>query len=324
MPMEFFGWLPNPDGVAQIIADKESPVWEMPGNALDTLGFGEVQSEQKTVVLFDALREVHPTWKRYAQGIGDCVSWGWELGATLTMAISAKLRLTNWIAEAATEPIYGGSRVEAVGKKQGGYSDGSYGGAAAKWVTKWGVVLRLDHSQQTGVPSHDLRAYSADRAKDWGNFGCGGRSDTKLDEIAKQYPVKEAYLVRNFEQAASAITSGYPVVVCSGQGFSSQRDKDGFVRPSGSWAHCMCFTGVRWGNRPGLLLTNSWGNSWGTSNPFFPSGYWPEVLKCSAWVDAEVCTRMFASWEDSYALTSVVGLPRRKIDWSQGWNINGG
>lgn len=317
-----FGWSPDPEGVARILEDPEAPVWELTEDLYRGLGPDEVESEGKTTILFDALKRVHPNWKRGAQGIGDCVSWGFELGTTLLMAIDAMLGKADWHGEAATESIYGGSRVEARGRTSGGWSDGSYGGAAAKWLTKWGVLLRQDYSSQTGNPDHNLTQYDAKRAKAWGNYGCGGQGDGgKLDAVARQFPVVEAHLCKSFKAAAAAIESGYPVAVCSGQGFTNTRDSQGFIRASGSWAHCMLFAGARW-DRPGLLLSNSWGNNLGTKNPFFPDGYWPEVLKCSGWVDASTCDRMLEQ-EDSYILTGVKGLPRRKIDWSQGWEVLG-
>ena len=107
-------------------------------------------------------------------------------------------------------------------------------------------------------------------------------------------------------------------MVCSDQGLSDKRDSQGFVRGQGVWYHCMTFAGIRY-DRPGLLCVNSWGNSWGLEN-FFPRDYWPEVQKCSAWVDASVCDRMLRQ-DDSYAVCGVTGLQRREIDWTKGWEI---
>ena len=65
--------------------------------------------------------------------------------------------------------------------------------------------------------------------------------------------------MRSFAEAAAAIRNGYPVAVCSGQGFTMTRDRDGFCLPRGSWGHCMCFIGVAVGRRPGLCCLQSWG-----------------------------------------------------------------
>lgn len=321
-----YGWQPDPDGVKSILADRDTPVYHVSSSDRKALGVGKTSlrmgTDKKPVVLFDALLPLEPDWNRGAQGIGDCVSWGFELAATLCVATDVMWAGASWAwkGEYATEPIYGGSRVEARGRSRGGWSDGSYGGAAAKWLTKWGALLRIDYSLATSNKEHDLRKYSSNKAKQWGNYGCGGESDKdKLDEVARETPVRRAYLVTSFEDAASAIESGYPVAVCSMQGLGS-RDSDGFAPPRGTWAHCMCFSGVRY-DKPGLLCTNSWGNSWGTSAPL-PGVESNAVKACSAWVDARTCDRMLKQ-EDSYVLTVIDGLERREIDWSKGWEIHG-
>ena len=235
------------------------------------------------------------------------------------MAVDIVLRgqAEQWKGEAATESIYGGARVEASGVRRGGWGDGSYGGAAAKWVRKWGVLLRADYSKKTGNDEHDLRRYSSKKAKDWGNYGCGGQRDDTgdgpLDKIAREHPVKTTSLVVNFEEAAAAISNGYPVPVCSGQGFSSSRDNDGFCRARGSWSHCMLFWGVRFGRRPGLLCANSWGHS--VDGTRWPKKMPDSVAACSWWVDADVATRMLRG-QDSFAMSGFEGFKRRQVDWA--------
>jgi len=318
-----FGYTPNPEETEWILSDPDVPVWTMsPG---DSAKIAKQSRDGQPIILFDALRPLHPNWKRGAQGIGDCVSWGFELCCTLATAVDIYVDKEPWAwkGEYATEPIYGGSRAEARGKTTAGYSDGSYGGAAAKWLTKWGALRRVDYSLRTGDPEHNLLRYDAKKAKSWGNYGCGGKNDKSLlDNVAKEYPVKEAYLCTKYEDAVSAIENGWPIAVCSGQGLG-QRNRDGFAPPYGSWSHCLACTGVRY-DKPGLLITNSWGNSWGLQNPFGPGldDYWPEVVKCSAWVDANTVERMLRQ-QDSYIITGVNGLERREIDWSQGWEIGG-
>jgi hypothetical protein len=107
-------------------------------------------------------------------------------------------------------------------------------------------------------------------------------------------------------EAAKAISNGYPVVPCSGQGFSMSRDADGFCNPGGVWWHCMCFIGVRFGKRPGLLCANSWGDS-NTVGKHFPETMPDAVRKCSFWVDADVCDRML-SGRDSYVYAGYSGF----------------
>lgn len=323
---KLFGYVPDPAGTKQIIEDRTTAVREW--TTLDDMAMGVssvgIEGDKPPIVLLDAVVAMLPSWKRGAQAIGDCVSWGWELAVTSQIAAEIIYLKKPWRfpGEVATEPIYGGSRVEARGKRpgQGGWSDGSYGAAAAKWVTQWGALYRQAYNVTTGVEEHDLRRYSGEKAKQWGNWGCGGKTkDEVLDEIAKDHPIREAPKVTSFEQYVKCIESGYPVAICSMQGLS-KRGSDGFASPRGTWAHCMLGGGVIYGRRPGGLIVNSWGNSWGTAD--MPGVDNMEIRKCSAWVDASVIDRMLKQ-NDSFAVTGVGGLIPRKIDWEQVWHISG-
>src|SRR5690606_38137456 len=112
----------------------------------------------------------------------------------------------------------------------------------------------------------------------------------------------DVVLVTTFREAGAAIQSGYPVAVCSGQGFASQRDGQGFAAARGSWAHCMVFIGVRF-DRPGLLCLNSWGPRW-IGGPKWPD----DQPDGSFWVDARTCDRMLAG-RDSFAISGYRGFP---------------
>lgn len=305
------GYTPDPEGTKRFLRTLARPLL-LQANPMLQVRDGE------PVLLYRALVKTYrqaygKDWVVGRQGIGDCVSWGWAHAADIHLAVMYQLGDTGEWREAATEAIYGGSRVEARGLKSAGYSDGSYGGAAAKWVSEWGVVFRQKYDAPWG--ELDLRVYSSSRAKEWGNYGCGGAEDSRgnswFDQQAKSHPIKQVALVRTFQEAAAAIQSGYPVAVCSGQGFASKRDKDGFSPASGSWAHCMCFVAVRF-DRPGLLCLNSWGPTW-IAGPKWPD----DQPDGSFWVEAAVAERMLAG-NDSFAVSGYQGFPYRELrhsDW---------
>lgn len=304
-----FGYTPNPGGTQRFLRSLPRPLLSQAGPDLVAKDRGD-----KPVLLYRALQKAYSEhaggaeWIVGSQGIGDCVSWAWAHGADIHLAVIWQLGVTSEWRPAATEAIYGGSRVEARGVRSGGWGDGSYGGAAAKWVSGWGILFREPYDE-LGL---DLTHYDRNRAKQWGNYGCGGNGDNgRADAIAKLHPIRQVALVRNFTEAAAAIAAGYPVPVCSGQGFSSQRDGEGFSRPSGSWSHAMCFMGVRH-DRKGLLCLNSWGPNW------IRGAKWPEDQPDgSFWVDAAVCDRMLRG-EDSFAVSGYEGFPWRDLrhgDW---------
>lgn len=303
MPDERFGYQPNPDETAKFLR-------RLPQATLREAGPQLFQGDppQNDVFLYRALYDAHllkygTPWQVGRQGIGDCVSFGFAHGADIHLAVMWSLGDSADWKPTATESIYGGSRVEARGVTRGGWSDGSYGAAAAKWLREYGLVFRQPYA------TVDLSHYSSKRAKDWGNYGNGGQDDNgRLDEEARQHPVRSVALVRSFDEAAAAIHSGYPVPVCSMVGFRMQRDADGFAAAQGTWPHCMCFVAVRHGSRPGLLCLNSWGPNW-ISGPKYPS----DMPDGSFWVDQKTVNRMLAQ-NDSFAVSGYDGFPFRQLD----------
>jgi hypothetical protein len=203
------GYRPDPDGTRQFLRSLAKPTLREAAPALFAAGGDE------PVLLYRALYKAYASyahggsWVVGRQGIGDCLSWGYAHGAEHLSAVMWTLGTSSQWYPVATEAIYGGSRVEALGKTQAGYQDGSYGAAGAKWCMQWGLVYRQPYD------TVDLATYSAERAKDWGNWGCGGQDDGgRLDAIAKQHPIRNVALVTTFNEAAAAIRNGYPVVVC--------------------------------------------------------------------------------------------------------------
>ena len=353
---DLFGWSPNPDGVDQILADPTVPVEDWTANIKANLRPTCLDSDIKVrdksiyaptepwqrdfgsapytaidwralkgeapVLLYKPLLELMPSWRRGNQGIGDCVSWGWELLCTILSAVQIRMlkRPELWRGPFATEPIYGGSRVEVEGGRQAGYQDGSYGGAAAKFVSLWGALLRQNYSVVTGNPEHDLTTYDKDKAKQWGNYGCGGKNDGgKLDLVAKERPVRTIARVTDFDAAALSIINGYGVAVCSGAGFT-RRGQGGFLTWDTTWMHCMYFIGVRF-DTPALLLVQSWGPSpWGMETPHWPDDIPQNFRGCTGWVRAADVTRMLRGG-DSYAGSDYAGFVRRPLTWEGGGAI---
>lgn len=290
-----FGYTPDPDANEQFVAS-------LPHPTLATAG-PELASSDRTVTLYQPLLQCMPEWKRGAQGIGSCVGWGWSAGVDVLAAVEVVLKreAESFGGRTLEASVYAFSRVEARGRSRAGRSDGSYGGAAAKAVRDWGTLhYGIDYNGER------FDSYSASREKSWGDTGV----PDNLEPFAKERRVKEVTVVESFDQAAKAIQNGYPVPVCSMQGFTMKRDSDGFCRASGSWAHCMLFCGVRF-DRPGLLCMNSWGNS--NSGPRYPQNMPDQIAACTFWVDADVANRMLRG-RDSYAISGYEGFPTRRLD----------
>lgn len=283
------GWVPNPEGVEQVMGELPRPVFADAAQGL-------LDEPLRDTYLWEYLIECFPHYRRGAQGIGSCVAWGGELAETILLAKHWAKHGQTPLAEVATESNYGGCRVEALGKKTAGYSDGAFGGAMAKFAKNFGVVLRQDYSEITGNPEHDLRVYDVQKEKRWGNFGCGGQNDKgKLDDIARLHPVQEISQMRSFDDVAKAVAvTRCPVTIASMYGCSMRRNKYGESPRSGSWAHQMMIAAVRFGRRPGAWICQSWGpnSASGPSGDDYcddlPDGGTPEnILGFGWWAPAE-------------------------------------
>ncbi len=292
------GWMEAPKEVDRVMGLLPHPVFGITARPLQDSGKGKV------ALLYEAVRKVVGRDLIHSQTIGDCVSHGFS-SAIDTLAccqIAAGLR-ERFPGENATEVLYAGSRVE-IGRGGCGRGDGSIGAWAARAVTEYGTLARGKYGPI------DLTTYSGDRARKWGMPNQG--IPDELESILREHPVRTTSMVTSYEEARDALANGYPVPVCSNAGFASTRDKDGFARRSGSWAHCMAFLGVDDASgRPGLLCQNSWGADWisGPKRHDQPDG--------SFWVDADTVDRMLRE-QDSFALSGFVGFPGVDYDFLAG------
>ena len=300
------GYTPDPEATKAFLDTLDEPT--IRDAAPELFEQRRVAPDPEGVMLYRPFRKAFAEkygreWICEKQGIGDCVSWGWGHGIAMATAVEYALgNIDEWDMPS-TEAIYGGSRCEARGKTFAGYSDGSYGGAAAKWVHGvGGVAWRRIYSFA------DLTTYDPKRAKEWGAYGCGGKGDNGVaDAEAKKFPVVRVAQVKTYAEAKASINAGYPVPVCSMQGFANVRDANGYARAQGSWAHCMVFVGTR-ADREGLLCLNSWGPNW-ISGPVYP----PDQPAGSFWCDSQTCDRML-SGGDSFAVSAVDGFKLRELD----------
>lgn len=298
-----FGYDPDPAGAEAFASTLPRPTLAQAGP--DLVADGKTEAH-----LWPALLQCSPNWRRGSQGmVGSCVGWGASLAVDLTSACDIVYRREPevWRGRTIESSLYGFSRVEARGKTVNNGGDGSTGFHAAKAIRELGCLhYGVEYGSVVIAESG-----KAERDRAWGRNGV----PNELEPYARERRCSEVTLAVDFEQAAAAIQNGYPVVVCSGQGFSMSRDADGFCKPGGTWWHCMAFAAVRWGKRPGLLCMNSWGDS-NTTGKHYPETMPTAVRNCSFWVDAEVCTRML-SGRDSYVYAGYSGFKRTQIpNWT--------
>lgn len=214
----------------------------------------------KDVLLTDAELEALGHWIpiRDQKDVGSCVSFG-TAGTIETLFCVQMVNAKHAgqppptdFKDLCQEAIYGGSRVEVGGGRIRG--DGSVTAWAGEFVRRWGVVPRGKYG------SLDLTAYDTRRCREWGQKGL----PDDLEPEARKSPVKGITFVRTADEAWKAIGQGYPIAIGSQVGFGERgpwpRDRNGFLRASGSWGHCMSVVGrATVDGRKAFLFRNSWG-----------------------------------------------------------------
>lgn len=255
------------------------------------------------------LGKILPSWNQ--GGVGSCVSFGFgRASQDLLLWQIVSGRGEEWPGyEIATEPIYGGSRVEIGGGRISG--DGSVGAWAFEWLQSRGVNLRKKYQ------SADLTKYSESICREFGRRGV----PDDIETAAKQNPVKGGARVRDGADVWAAIGNGYPVAICSNVGFESPL-KNGFCAPSGTWAHCMEVRGrfVHPTQGKCFVIQNSWGDYLRPRSSFDQEIEMVPNFKIRLPQGCFACTLAtmdrIAKQNDSFALSNLKGFPARKPnDW---------
>ena len=280
---------------------------------------GAPSSEGAVMKLYDFCKEVNggqhlPCWR---QETGDCVSMGSTCAINVRQCVGIILDLREGRPPRTFKPAfppwnYGVSRTDPeIGNGKLGNSAGSVGAWAVKAAQLRGV-LPLD-----GIAYQ----YSGKLADQWGRRPGPPR---ELYPLADQQKLQTFAQVSSYEAARDAIATALaPVTVASNQGFDMKSVEIGghlWGRPSGRWAHQMCFIAVDdtlpappWSRskKPGgLYCQNSWG----------PKAHWPTEPPDGAppggfWVDRDTAERMLAAG-DSYAWSDFDGFKPRGLDFS--------
>ena len=309
-----FGYLPDPEGTAEFLSELDQPRFAQAGKEC----MERVQRQDTFLYRYadEAHRAVYgKPFEAWNQGsAGTCVSFGWGAGSYIGQCVAWKQgELPAPPKVVATEPIYGGSRTFArlPPVTFAGYSDGSYGAAAARWVSgkcRDAAVGGILYREMVG--KYDLRSYSITLSREWGAYG----PPREVATAAANHRALAVAQVTTWDELVAAVTSGYCVPICSDVGFAatSTRDKDGFLPRGGSWSHCMVAVAVRFadgpGKRDGVLILNSWGLTW-VKGPRWPADQPEGSFWCSR-ADIEAILRQ----GDSFAIGSVSGFPYRQLE----------
>jgi hypothetical protein len=307
-----YGYTPDPVGTRQFLDELEQPNFRQAGadavakaKGIDTFLYRAADKASRAVY-----GKPFAPWNQGSHG--SCVSFAWGMGSWIGQSVSwAAGELPAPPKMVATEPIYGGSRT--AGRLPpvtfAGYSDGSYGGAAARWVAgrcKDPAVGGILYREKYG--SVDLSQYSIPLSREWGNSGV----PLELARLAHEHTATAVALINDYDSLVASLESGFPVAICSNVGYAATnvRDSMGYLPRGGQWNHAMVAVACRHAatsGRDGVLILNSWGDRWVTG-PKWP----PDQPDGSFWITKENATSMIAQG-DSFAIGSVGGFKYRDL-----------
>ncbi len=250
------------------------------------------------------------TWKKVTgndwiprfQASTDCV--GMATGSALdilgTLNIGLKGKREKFITLSSTDMIHAGGRIE-MGKSRL-TTAGMYGWCGVQYLKKYGNLLRLPY------PPYDLTPYSEDTVRYWDKNGI---PEALLIE-AKKHPLLNYAQVKSWEELRDGVAAGNPAIFCSMMGADNdQRDEDGFIKPSGKWAHAWTVGGIRDDKRPGACLFNSHGSNFGRGPKTFdqPDG--------TVWIDAKYIDKYLKDDDvgEGFILTDYQGFIAPEVDY---------
>ncbi len=298
----YCGWISSPQNRQIFIETNPKPFMNQLDDEIRGTGAG------KQALLWPFFEKVSGgPLKPHYQAIGDCVSQAYGLGIDILTGIQIVKRGSpqRWVAKAATEVIYGGGRIE-IGRQlyNKSYSrDGLDGYLAAEFLKKYGVLLRQKYLEW------DFTTYDGAVARKLGRSGV----PDALEPLCKLHPIGWASLVQSWDEARDCIYNGYPVILCSNQGFNTRngRDQNGYLTPSRKiWNHAMLLAGIDEDcDRPGGCIINSWGSDW------IDGGVKLNQPVGSFWADASVIDRMVKQ-KDSIAISSYAGYPKQDLEYN--------
>jgi len=307
-----FGYTPNPEGTRQFLSELKHPTFgaaapDVMRNAKNRDTFLYRHADKAHRAVYDKPFE---TWNQ--GNIGTCVSFGWGMGSYIGQCVDWTQGERNDPPKLVSpEAIYGGSRT--AGRLPpvdfAGYSDGSYGAAAARWIvgTKAGVGGILFREKYGDI---DLTNYDIARAKEWGARGV----PLALGKEATKHTAQGVALCESYEALCAAIENGLCVPICSNVGYAATnvRDADGFLPRGGQWGHCLVAISVRYaagpGKRDGVLILNSWGPNW-VKGP-----KWPEDQPDGSFWAARRDVEAMLAQGDSFVIAGANGFEARDLD----------
>lgn len=260
-------------------------------------------------------------WPSPNQTTGDCVSHAGKNCGVVAIGVDIVTgtpdpvtgKMEGWPEVSAIAEEHGVVACENIYGERGHRGQGANCDRLVKYtVTEGGIILRKNYPE-IGI---DFEKYNASLGIQWGGSG----TPAEVDALGKQHQLRTATDAPNHEVVRDYVANGYCAWVCSGLGFSKQRDENGFSEKSGSWAHSWVIMG--YDDRPeihakygeALALYNHDWFKWNRGGTRI-LGTDVDIPEGSMWIRASLLDRC-----DVTMMSSIDGWPRRDLpDWNLGF-----
>lgn len=273
MSENLYGWIPNPQAVADFRAELAAE-----GNAFCAVGVGDslplkgfwkrlVSRGVTGVFLQDAEEQLFGKSRpSFTQARGTCVDRSGS--RALQDTIYGKI-VRGEIAkgvEIAGEVSYGISRVNVTGQRQNacawgcrsnhGHGDGTWGGSFYKGLHDFGCVVRDSYG------TIDLTQRREDLAIQWGNEGV----PAALLTVAANHKASACHHAESLEDLADMVAAGYASQICCGW-IRGLPNRSGISKSSDRGGHATEIAGVCLSEKGETLYVEqqSWGDSYGSN-----------------------------------------------------------
>lgn len=304
-----FGWNP-PKNAPQL-----NPVYEQQLDDLvqynddsDALPYRYLYQVYKDNELLTTLEKDTGRIASMDQGqVGSCVGWGTTRALQITASCDILLRKEPESFKVDFNP----AAIYAIGRSENlGRWDGSTGQWSVNGLKKHGTLHRLEYG------AFDLRNSTPLDGRNWSSTGL----PQELLEKAKDHQVIACALVTTTEEVKASLQNGYGVILCSRVGYASTRDAQGFLRRSGSWAHCLACIAYRGpaSGKEGFLISNSWGGPEGT---WVNGPIWPDDMPFGCFWITPSDLMAHLKEQDSYAIAGYNGFKLRPLKWGEVFKI---
>jgi len=322
-PIFGFGWVDDQEAVNKSLVSLEAKQGFRPYFAVCAANAMDERTDKAAVFLWlaeeKALGKRLGSWNQ--KSLGTCTSFGGGRAVQDTLLQQVVEGEAEWPGhEIATEPIYGGARIQIGSRLHGARwsGDGCVGAFVAEWLTTGGNLVRKQYDE------YDLTTYSDAQNSYSIVWGRKGVPATLLPEC-KKHIAKSAALVSTTDELWAALGNGYAVFTCSNVGFDSPI-RQGYCEPAGTWPHCMQYRArfVHPTIGRSFVVQNSWKNylELKVQDPKqfeiqYLDGNEVKTMRlpegCFA-IKESAAARMLSA-RDSFAVSGVQGFPRRKLDW---------